>query len=295
MASVTTIALLSKKENMSTQLFSRYWRDIHGVLAARIPGFESYVQFHLGTSVRNLPLPKDVVSTASSRTRFHGIAEVTFADEVARAGLASSEVAALIQQDERNLFKTSLLYNLAAGASRTYIERSRKGPGVSGDGKSESLFMLLGRRSGFGGDLTPLIEQSLLPALSRNPCVSKLRIHALASGDPHLWSTPDVDNQQSTANAFDAVIQIEGIGTLETLETLRQACETASRQGLFEAVGKLQLYRTAACHPMVRDKLPTQLGLRGLDALQTIVAAGADNQLQEAILRCLYGTDAAPL
>ena len=45
---------------------------------------------------------------------------------------------------------------------------------------------------------------------------------------------------------------------------------------------------------MVRDKLPTQLGLRGLDALQTIVAAGADNQLQEAILRCLYGTDAAP-
>ena len=294
MASVTTIALLSKKESISTQLFSRYWRDIHGVLAARIPGFESYVQFHLGTGVRNLPLPKDVMSTASSRTRFHGIAEVTFADEAARDGLASSKVAALIQQDERNLFQTSLLHNLAAGASRTYIERSRKSS-VPGEGKSESLFMLLGRRPGVVDDLTPLIEQSLLPALSRNPCVSKLRIHVLESGDPRLWSTPEVNNGPNAATAFDVVIQIEGAGTLETLETLRQAFETATRQGLFQAIGKVQLYRTAACHVMVKDGLPTQLGLRGLDALQTITAANAENQLQQAVLRCLYGTDAAPL
>jgi hypothetical protein len=294
MASVTTIALLSKKEGMSTHLFSRYWRDIHGVLAARIPGFDAYVQFHLGTGVRNLPLPKDVASATAASTRFHGIAEVTFANEKARAGLASSEVAALIQQDERNLFKTSLLYNLAAGASRTYIERSRKHL-LPGDGKSESLFMLLGRRPGFVGDLIPLIEQSLLPALTRNPCVSKLRIHALASGDPQAWNTPDVDNGPNAATAFDAVIQIEGAGTLETLETLRQAFETANRQGLFQAVGKVQLYRTAACHVMVKDGLPTQLGLRGLDALQTIIGANAENQLQQAVLRCLYGTDAAPL
>lgn len=294
MASVTTIALLSKKDSMSSQLFSRYWRDIHGVLAARIPGFESYVQFHLGPSLRNLALPKDVVSTTSSRTRFHGIAEVTFTDEAARAGLASSQVAALIQRDERNLFKTSLLYNLAPGASRTYIERSQKIP-ANGNAKSESLFMLLGRRAGFAYELTPLIEQSLLPALSRNNCVSKLRIHTLVSGNPHLWNTPEVDNQQSAADAIEVVIQIDSAGTLQTMETLRQACETASRQRLFEAVGKMQLYRTAACHAMVQSNLPTHVGLRGLDALQTIIAAGADNQLQEDILRCLYGTDAAPL
>ena len=43
--SVSTIALLQRKDGLSDSLFSRYWRDVHGVLAARIPGFWSYTHF----------------------------------------------------------------------------------------------------------------------------------------------------------------------------------------------------------------------------------------------------------
>jgi hypothetical protein len=47
MVGVTTIALLERKPSLSRPLFTRYWRDVHGVMAARIPGFESYTQYHV--------------------------------------------------------------------------------------------------------------------------------------------------------------------------------------------------------------------------------------------------------
>lgn len=71
MGKLTTIALLERKQGISRDLFSRYWRDVHGVMAARIPGFDSYVQHHV-----------DPITDIGSRVvePFEGIAVVTFAN-----------------------------------------------------------------------------------------------------------------------------------------------------------------------------------------------------------------------
>lgn len=295
MESVTTIALLTKKEGMSTSLFSRYWRDVHGVLAARIPGFESYVQFHLGKIVHNLlSLPDNVSSSIPAGSRFHGIAEVAFRNERDRSGLVASDVAALIQEDEQNVFKTSLLYNLTHAASRTYIDTTHADDGRTADGQEPvSLFMLLGRRPGYTGeDLIAVVEQTLVPALSRYGSVLKLRMHGLASGDPRLWNTTGVDNEQTPATSFDAVIQIVGSKPYEILECLKTACSTVSTR-LFEVAGKVHAYQVDASYVMVRGGRPTHLGLRGRDVMQTIDAAGARNQREDAVLRCVYGASVA--
>ncbi|WP_275629589.1 EthD domain-containing protein [Pseudomonas sp. 273] len=277
---VTTIALLSKKDGLSSPLFSKYWRDVHGVLAARIPGFESYVQFHLGAAVRGLPLSSHISRSILPTARFHGIAEVTFADAEARAGLASSEVAVHIQADERNVFKASLLYNLEPGASRIYLDNSSD--------TAASFFILLGRRTGRSENEFATTLERLLITLSNQAYISKLKIHNLASGDPSQWDTEGVDNCQTPATTFDAVLQVSGRDMDETLMSIRDAIENAP-SGLFEGIGKLQLYPVAATYTMVLGGRPTQLGLRGLDALQTINATGAVNQLSETVTRCIYG------
>jgi hypothetical protein len=284
MKRVTTIALLSKKDGMSARLFSRYWRDVHGVLAARIPGIDAYTQFHLGAGVRNLLLPAHVSRSGPVDRRFHGIAEVSFANEGARAGLVSSNVAALIQADEQNVFKTSLLYNLESGASRTYRDTQAITDGAG-------FAMLLGLRPGHStSELIETLECWLIPALMENPGITGLNLHVLTSGDPSQWRTAGVDNLQTPATAFDAVLRIEGLNSDETLDIIKTACANGL-PALFESVGKLHLYRIAARHAMVEGARPTHLGLRGLDALETITRAGADNQLQSVVTRCIYGVE----
>ncbi|WP_296257836.1 MULTISPECIES: EthD domain-containing protein [unclassified Pseudomonas] len=283
MTPVTTLALLSKKNDLSARLFFRYWRDVHGVLAARIPGFETYTQFHLGAVVRNLALPNHVSRSWPVAARFHGLAEVGFLSPAAREGLINSKVAALIQADERNLFKTSLLYNLEPGASRSYHSR----PASAG---SVGFVMLLGLRTGHNPrELIDTVERWLIPALSADPVIHGLHMHVLSSGDPSQWRTAGVDNQQSTATTFEAVLRIEGLDSQLTLDSIKGACALGHPHD-YEALGRLHLYRIDDRHVMVENGQPTHLGLRGLDALQTITLAGADLQLQRAVTRTLYGT-----
>src|SRR5690606_33398816 len=103
MTAVTTVALLRRKDGMAADLFSKYWRDVHGMLATRIPSFRSYVQYHLASGQANASL--------------HGLAVVDFDGAEQRGGLASSEVAGLNRADEINLFQSRLVYNLPAGVA----------------------------------------------------------------------------------------------------------------------------------------------------------------------------------
>lgn len=287
MTTVTTIALLTKKDGMSAGLFSRYWRDVHGVLAARIPGFSGYTQFHLGARVRGISLPAHMAKAPPAAARFHGIAEVTFADEAARAGLASSEVAALIQADEQNVFKTSLLYNLAPGASRTYVSK-RAAHAYAG------CALLVGLRAGYSAAaLLEAIGFWLVPALTANSAVIGVHVHALTSGDPDQWATAGVNNQQTPATAIEAILLVDGATSLETLHAINIALSSMPAVAL-DAARSLDVYRIAGRHAMVVDGRPTHLGLRGLKALQTITLAGAHNQLSNAVTEHLYGIQTTP-
>lgn len=288
MQAVTTVALLARKDGLSSELFSRYWRDVHGALAARIPGFESYIQHHLGDAVRLSPSGQES-TVIDDGARFDGFAEVGFRNDGERAGLATSEVAALIQDDEQNVFKTTLLYNLAPGASRTLWS------GAAGTDlrQASSCFLLLGRRPGTtNAALVAAVEQSLVPALSQQAGVLTLRLHELASGDPSLWVTAGVDHAQTPATSFDAVLQIVGLAPSKSVAALQAALAAASAR-LVGVLGQLDLYHATASYVMVEHGRPTPLALRGLDVMQTIEATGARNQLGDAVLRCLYGITAA--
>lgn len=291
MESVSTIALLTKKDDISRDLFGAYWRDVHGILAARIPGFNAYIQYHLGPALqKSLALPKGISTSISINARFHGIAEVTFDSEADRNGLGSSEAAAHIQGDEQYVFKTSLLYNLNAGSSQTYVSKTSEYPDAQyGIKENGTIFLLVASRKGITpADLRKRLESTLVPELSKEVRVLELKIHFLASGDPSLWNTPGVENDQTSTNSFDAVIQLTVEGHDRVIDILNKILTRISGD-FYKALRSVHAYKVRGRYQMVKGGRPTHLGLRGLDVMRTIDAAGALNQRSQPVVQTIYG------
>ncbi len=280
MATVTTVALIARKQGMSRELFSRYWRDVHGTLAARIPGFETYIQYHLGDPVEGLHFPNSNCE-AGTGDRFDGFAEVTYANETDRDGLASSDVAAMIHEDEQNAFRTTLLYNLASNASRTLFIRPEA------ETTSTTGALLLLSTCNHADALDDAWIDRIAVALAHHPGIVSIRCHALATGNPRDWATPNVAHGGDTP-AYDAIVQV----TASSLTALVAALYLALAQDAssFAPIGSLQVYPVTARYVMVDGSRPTLLGLRGKDVQDTIDAAGARNQCTPTLLQRLYGT-----
>ncbi|HET6526381.1 EthD domain-containing protein [Sphingopyxis sp.] len=163
MVGVSTVALIERRPDISRSLFTRYWRDVHGVMAARIPGFDSYTQHHV--------TPLDAASEP-----FEGIAIVTYRSEDDRAGLIHSEVTRHIHRDEQNVFRRALLYNLGEGASRR----------ISGnaDAGGQTMFIVIDAGADVDADLAALGEAH-----------AYLAVYDLTGGDPAGWNQTDASGR----------------------------------------------------------------------------------------------------
>lgn len=163
MGGVSTVALIERRPDISRSLFSRYWRDVHGVMAARIPGFDFYTQHHV------TPVDPDTEP-------FEGVAIVTYRSADDRAGLIHSEVTQHIHRDEQNVFRRALLYNLEEGASRTLI----------GDDTAAGQAMFLVVEA--GADVGILVA-----TLGDAPLY--LATYDLTGGDPSGWNQTDTGDR----------------------------------------------------------------------------------------------------
>ena len=94
---VKAIYLIRRKPGMSPSDFHRYWREVHGSIAARIPGMRRYVQCH-GTD---------------DAAEYDGAAEAWFDDmDAVRRAVASEEYAAARADEARfiDLDRTTLIF-----------------------------------------------------------------------------------------------------------------------------------------------------------------------------------------
>ncbi len=253
MGGPTTIALLERKPDISRDLFSRYWRDVHGVMAARIPGFDSYVQHHV----------TPIASIGSTVVEpFEGIAVVTFAHPDDRVGLSHSDVTKHIHRDEQNVFRRALLYNLEGNAT-TFDGNSRPF-------SLDSYFLVLP----VGLD-AKLVAQGLTGAGADG-----VALHDLSGADPAGWNNTDVE-EGGASRLFGAVIQGWWTDPTKGYAALADVVKANS--------GQIACYRTDARYAMVEQGRPTLIGLRGLDAVRTIDEARAANQREPEVLRAIYG------
>jgi hypothetical protein len=252
-AGVSTIALLERKTSISRDLFSRYWRDVHGVMAARIPGFDTYIQHHV------MPL-LDVGST--NPEPFEGIATVTYTCEANRQGLIESEITQHIHRDEQNVFRRALLYNLGEGERRDLIE--------PGSEAGTTFFLTIPEGQPYEAAAAKLRERGAVT----------IRHHDLTGGDPGGWNDTDVDDG-GAGRLFVAV--------LEMVSTTDAATTSAIRAVVAASGGTIAAYRADERYVMVEHGRPTPLGFRGLDAVRTIEEAGAGNQLDQLVEKAVFG------
>ena len=249
----TTIALLERKPSISRDLFSRYWRDVHGVMAARIPGFASYTQHHV--------TPLEDLGSAIIEP-FEGIAVVTFAEPGDREGLIHSAVTKHIHRDEQNVFRRALLYNLDAPATRAF--------GLDVVPEAGHYFVVVPQ----GVDAVAIADRL------KGSAADRIVHHDLSGADPAGWNDTDVE-ESGASRLFGAVIQLWWADAGQAKSALTEAVRSSG--------GEIVCYHTDARYAMVLDGRPTLIGLRGLDAVRTIEEAGAVNQRDPEVLRAIYG------
>jgi len=85
---IKVIYLIRRKPGMSSEDFHRYWREVHGAIAARIPGLRRYVQCHA------------VAGPDGVAPDYDGAAEVWFDDMEAVLRTVDSPEYAAAREDE---------------------------------------------------------------------------------------------------------------------------------------------------------------------------------------------------
>lgn len=96
---VTMFAFLNRLAGSDPAAFSRYWRETHGPIAARVPGMRRYVQNHVIANIY----------AAGREPLYDGVAQTWFDDlEAIRMSASSAELAAT-RADEGNFMVTGRL------------------------------------------------------------------------------------------------------------------------------------------------------------------------------------------
>ena len=91
------IYCITRRPELSVEEFQRYWREVHGPIAARIPGLRRYLQCHV--------LPE--LYGGERTPAYDGAAELWYDDLAAwEAARRSPEVRAAVE-DERNFIDHS--------------------------------------------------------------------------------------------------------------------------------------------------------------------------------------------
>jgi uncharacterized protein (TIGR02118 family) len=94
---IVRMGLLKRRSGMSPAAFRNHWREVHGPIAARLPGLRRYHQNHIvDTEQRGIDYPRGPLT-------IDGISELWFDDKEAMERAIKSEAMDALAADEANL------------------------------------------------------------------------------------------------------------------------------------------------------------------------------------------------
>ena len=86
---VKVVYCINKLPNLSDEEFHRYWRDVHGPIASRIPGCRRYVQSH-------------TLYRGKTRPPYDGCAEMWMDDwDAYKKAMGSDELKAALEDEKK--------------------------------------------------------------------------------------------------------------------------------------------------------------------------------------------------
>ncbi|OUL27500.1 carboxymuconolactone decarboxylase, partial [Nostoc sp. T09] len=173
---------LWKRKGISLELFNNYWKNVHGPVCARLPGQYQYWQFHLAQNEAGIwPTTVGVDYTCTEEERFPAIAELTFESEAERDIWFKS--AAILMDDERNIFSKAIGYITNSGNSKTYIDSIPSGDPNGKLGVVKFHVMVKKSHAVSVEAFRRYMTDIFAPAVIQSNSVLKFRLHLLEEVD----------------------------------------------------------------------------------------------------------------
>lgn len=281
-AHVVFYVLLWKRRGITQEQFDDYWRDVHGPVCARLPRQFQYWQWHVGHNIGGIFPALDKINVSSSdEEQFDGIAELTFSSDEDRKEWYKA--AAILMDDERNIFSKAIGYETAEGNSKTYVDRIEVGDPNGGQQGAIKYHVQLRQAEGlsdreFRGHLT----RDFAPAVARSPYVCKFRLHLFEKPDTSRPDAAGVSHFESAPRLYQAAYEIAFRSGIDRENFFASDFAEAVKDH-HRYVRQVSAFPERAGYTFVYNRKMTLAGQRGSRVAELIADLGAKNQVRENI------------
>jgi alkylhydroperoxidase/carboxymuconolactone decarboxylase family protein YurZ/limonene-1,2-epoxide hydrolase/catechol 2,3-dioxygenase-like lactoylglutathione lyase family enzyme len=280
--------LLWKRKSITLDLFDDYWRNVHGPVCARLPGQYQYWQFHLAPNQGDLwPTIEGIEYDLPPEDQFNGIAELTFQTEADRQ--TWFKAAAILMDDEHNLFSKAIGYSAIAGNSKTYLDGIPTGDPNGKQGILKFHVMLQKADAISLDEFHKYMTDSFAAAVIQSDSVLKFRLHLFEEVDNSRPDAAGVSHYEPPQKQYQAAFEIAFSNPLE-METFFASKEYAKAvKDQANYVKQLLPFAERTAYTFVYNGKMTLAGQRSSKVANLIEKVGATNQLKSDIVSLMSG------
>lgn len=279
---VAFYVLLWKRKGIKLDIFDDYWRDVHGPVCARLPGQYQYWQFHLAHNQGGIwPVINGIDYTTLEEDQFDGIAELTFESEANRQTWFKS--AAILMDDEHNLFSKAIGYNSSPGNSITYVDGIDTGD-PNGSPGILKFHVLVQKANNVSVDaFRQYMKETLAPNIVKSNLVLKMRLHLFDEVDNSRPDAAGVVHYEPAEKQYQAAFEIAFSNPLELEQFFTSQEYADATKEMAKYVKQICPFPERTAYTFVYDGKMTLAGQRSSTVAELIVNIGATNQLKEDI------------
>ncbi len=285
---VVFYVLLWKKKGVTKDLFCDYWRNVHGPVCARLPGQYQYWQFHLDPE-RSFPwsAPEGIGLGAPRNALFDGIAELSFTSEQDRKDWFRA--AAILMDDENNLFSKAVGYTTSPGFSRTFVD-SIDQPAPNGSLDLLKCHLLLRQQPGTD---TQAFRQFLMevfaPSAAASSYLLKLRLHCFDAVEGTRPDAQGVSHFEPADQQYQAACEFAFVDSLQMEAFFRSEEYVQATKACSRYISQMVPLAEMGTYTFVYDGQMTLAGQRSANVARLITEVGASNQVCPKITELMLG------
>ena len=287
--------LLWKRKGLSLELFDDYWKDVHGPVCARLPGQHQYWQFHLAHNQGGIwPAINGINYTTPQEDQFDGIAELTFETEADRQ--TWFKAAAILMDDEYNIFSKAIGYNSSPGNSKTYVDGITEGDPNGALGILK-YHVLVRKADGASQEaFRNYLQNTFAPAVVENNSVLKFRLHLFEQVDNSRPDAAGVSHYEPAEKQYQAAFEIAFSNKLEMEKFFASKEYATAVKDQAKYVKQINPFPERTAHAFVYNSQMTLAGQRSAKVAELITNIGAINQLKEDVTSLMlhHQLNAAP-